>query len=274
MMTPLMSVGQFAAMYAAKTDHGSPVLLLNGGTAITYLGMDKESNVLGGGACPGIAIRCRTLCDYCSEDFPSIGFERYKQITDKAKEEKKPISIFGSNMEIGIVANATAELAGQLRNIVKQFIKTVGPSDTAVAVVITGAYCDTDIIEQLLKENCSNMVEAEPDVVFPPSSKVTFCVRKNMFAYGVQHLLVAHKKKRAPLDPDEEIREGLIGLRAASVKKPNDAKPNIYQGDSKTIYRGSIVRIIRGKLFEEDTFVLLLDDGEKIFLDLVQLYGT
>ena len=39
---PLISVGQFAAMYAAKEDHGSPILLLNGGSAITYMGMDKD----------------------------------------------------------------------------------------------------------------------------------------------------------------------------------------------------------------------------------------
>jgi len=261
---PLISVGQFAAMYAAKEDHGSPILLLNGGSAITYMGMDNESKLLGGGACPGMSIRCRTLFDYCSKDFPTIDFNQYKQITDKAKHDKKPISIFASNMEIGIAANATAELAGQLRNIVKQFLKAVGPSETPVTVVITGD--DTETLEQLLKENCSDMIETEPDVVFPSSSKVTFCVRKNMVPYGVQHLLAANKRKRSPLDPDDEIREALVGLRAATiVKKPND---------TKSIFRGSVERIVRGKLFEEDTFVLLLDDSEKIVFDLVQLYDA
>mmetsp|Transcript_25577 Transcript_25577/g.56039 ORF Transcript_25577/g.56039 Transcript_25577/m.56039 type:complete len:451 (-) Transcript_25577:1399-2751(-) len=263
MMTqPLISVGQFAAMYGAKMDYKSPVLLLNGGSAITYIGLDKDSKFLGGGACAGMPIRCRTLFDYCSKDFPSIDFKKYKQITDKAKEDKKPISIFATDIEVSIAANATAEMAGQLRNIVKQFLKTVGPLDTPVTVVITGD--DTDILEELLHENCSNMVEAEPHVAFPPSSKVTFTVRKNMVAYGIQHLLAANKKKQAPLDPDEEIREALIGLRGAYIKESNANK----------IYRGSIMRVVSGNVLEEDTFILLLDDGENIYLDLVKLYDS
>lgn len=261
---PLISVGQFAAMFAAKEDYGSPILLLNGGSAITYMGMDIESKLLGGGACPGMSIRCRTLFDYCSKDFPTIDFDKYKQITDKAKFDKKPISIFASNMEVGIAANATAELAGQLRNIVKQFLKAVGPLDTPVTVVITGD--DTETLEQLLKENCSDMIETEPDVKFPSSSEVTFCVRKNMVPYGVQHLLAANKRKRSPLDPDEEIREALVGLRAATCVKNSNS--------SKTILRGSIGRVFRGKIFEEDSYLLLLDDGEKIVLDLLQLYDA
>ena len=260
---PLISVGQFAAMYAAKEDHGSPILLLNGGSAITYMGMDKESKLLGGGACPGMSIRCRTLFDYCSKDFPNIDFEKYKQITEKAKDDNKPISIFASNMEVGIAANATAELAGQLRNIVKQFLKAVGPSETPVTVVITGD--DIETLEQLLKKNCSGMVETEPDVAFPSSSEVTFRMRKNMVPYGVQYLLTANREKRSPLDPDEEIRDTLMGLRIATFS--TDATD--FQG----ICRGLIVRIVRGERFEEDTFVVLLDSGKNVFLDLLQLYG-
>ena len=260
---PLISVGQFAAMYAAKEDHGSPLLLLNGGSAITYMGMDRESKLLGGGACPGMSIRCRTLFDYCSKDFPNIDFEKYKQITEKAKDNNKPISIFATNMEVGIAANATAELAGQLRNIVKQFLKAVGTSDTPITVVITGD--DTETLEQLLKKNCSDMVETEPDVAFPSSSEVAFRVRKNLVPYGVQHLLTMNRTKRSPLDPDEELRESLIGLRAATF--------NNNSTDIKGICRGLIVRIVCGKRFEEDTFVILLDNGESIFLNLLRLYG-
>jgi hypothetical protein len=261
---PLISVGQFAAMYAAKKDHGLPILLLNGGSAITYMGMDKESKLLGGGACPGMSIRCRTLFDYCGENFPTIDFPKFKQITDKAKRDKKPISIFASNMEVGIAANATAELAGQLRNIVKQFLKAVGPSDTPIKVVISGD--DTETIEELLKDNCSNMIETEPDVVFPSSSKVAFCVRKNIVPYGVQQLLAANKRKRSPLDPDEELRETFVGLRVATFAQKSN--------HTKTIFRGSVSQVVRGKIFEEDTFVVLLDDGEKTVFDLLQLYGT
>jgi len=261
---PLISVGQFAAMYAAKEHHGSPILLLNGGSAITYMGMDRESKLLGGGACPGMSIRCRTLFDYCSKDFPHIDFEKYEQITEKAKGSKKPISIFASNMEVGIAANATAELAGQLRNIVKQFLKAVDSHDTPITVVITGD--DTETLEQLLKENCSDMVEAEPNVAFPSSSEVTFRVRKNMVPYGVQHLLTTYRAKRSPLDPDDELRESLIGLRAATFSKNST--------DIKDICRGSIVRIVRGKRFEEDTFVILLDNTENVLLNLLGLYDA
>lgn len=272
MTSPLISVGQYAAMFALKIDYGSPVLLFNGGTAVTYIAMDKESKLLGGGACPGIAIRCRTLFDYCSEDFPSISFDKYKRITNKAKSEKKPISLFSSNLEEGVIANATAEMAGQLRNIVKQFIKTVGPSiDTTEApkVVITGEDSDTEILVQLLKENCSNLVVPEPDVTFPPSTKDMICVRKNMAAYGIQHILVTNKKKKAPRDPDDILRENIIGIRAAKVSQSTD----LTGCNTKTIQRGSIVRIIPGKIIEDDTIVLLTDEGDEVILDSVQLFG-
>lgn len=257
----MMSVGQYAAMYAAKMDHGSPILLLNAASAITYMAIDRDSKFLGGGACPGMSIRCRTLFDYCSKEFPNVGFPQYKQITDKAKLDKKPISLFASDMEAGIAANATAELAGQLRNIVKQFLKLVGPSEKPATVVVTGD--DMEILNQLLKENCSGLIETEPDVEFPSSDKVTLSSRKNQAPYGVEHLLVANMKKRATPHPDEEHREQFIGLRVAAFKKP-----------SKTVFRGSISRIVPGKRLEEDTFVVLLEDDETVCLDFVQIYGT
>jgi hypothetical protein len=279
MTTPLFSIGQYAAMYASKVDYnGSPVLLLNGGTAVTYMAMDNESKLLGGGACPGIAIRCRTLFDYCSEDFPSIGFEKYKKITDTAKAEKKPISLFASNLEEGVIANATSEMAGQLRNIVKQFVKTVGGPSTTLPpkVVITGGDGDTEIIVQLLQENCSNLIVPEPDVAFPPSCNDMICVRKNMAAFGIQHILVANQKKKAPQNPDDTLRENIIGLRAAMVSKKSSSTPQktAANDNKKKIQRGSIVRVMPGNKFEDDTFIVLTDEGEEIFLDLVQLYDA
>ena len=208
-----------------------------------------------------MSIRCRALFDYCHKDFPSLGFDRYKEITDKAKLEKKPMSLFASDMEVGIAANATAELAGQLRNIVKQFLKLVGPTDQPATVIITGD--DTEILMQLLEENCSGMIETEPDVVFPPPNKVVFSASKNMAPYGVKHLLQRNKKQQSPPNPNDEIREDLLGLRVVTFKKSR-----------KTLYRGSISRVLPGKKLEEDTFGVLLDDGENIMLDLVQLYDA
>lgn len=259
---PLTSVGHFAALYAAQKDYNSPVLLLTGGSAITYVALNKDATFLGGGACAGMPIRCRTLFDYCSQEFPSIDFKRYKEITDTAKKDKKPISLFATDMEAGIAANATAEMAGQLRNIVKQFLKLVGPSEVPLTVIITGT--DTDILRELLQENCSNMVEPEPSVSFPLPTKVTFPMRRNMPSYGVQHLLSAQRKQQVPLDSDEALREDLIGLRAAAYAK----------NDAAGTYRGSVVRIVRGRVLEEDQFVLLLDNGENLYLNLVELYDA
>ena len=255
----MIPVGMYASLLAARKDHDTPVLLLKCGNAITYMGMNKDSKFLGGGACPSMSIRCRSLFDYCSKDFPTIDFHQYKKITDKAKLDKKPMPLFASNMEVGIAANATAELAGQLRNIVKQFLKLVGPSDNPATVVVTDD--DNGILMELLKENCSGMIEIEPDVVFPSSSKVTFASRKNMPPYGIQYLLRRNREKRLPLNPDEEIREKFVGLRVAKKRK-------------KEVFRGSISRVVPGEKMEEDTFVVLLEDGEEVFLDLVQIYGT
>jgi len=257
---PLISVGQFAAMYAAKERFGSPTLLFNGGgSAISYIAMDKESKLLGGGAFPGMSIRCRALADYCGKGFPIIDYDTYKEITDKG-----PISLFARDMEVGVVANATSEVAGQLRNIVKHFLKAVGPSDKPATVVMSGE--ETFMLEQLLKENCSNMVEVEPDVAFPPPSEVSFRSQKNIAFYGIQQLLSANKEEKPPQNPDDEIREGLVGIRITTF--------DLKSEDSKAMIRGSVDRVIVGKTLEEDTFLVLLDGGGKVVLDLVQLYGT
>ncbi len=130
-MVPSMNIEGLAALYACKTDYNAPVLFINAGAAITYSALDEKGHLMGGGVCPGLSVRFRTLFEYCSADdtIPLIDYETYKKVVNEASMAQKPIPFFSSDAQTGIIASVVSELSGQLRNIIKQFIGQVIPDN-------------------------------------------------------------------------------------------------------------------------------------------------
>jgi len=143
-----------------------------------------------------------------------------------------------------------------------------GAQKIPATVIIDGP--DTEIIQSLLREDLSHVVEGEPGTSFPLENEVQFRIRNHMASYGVLRVLVETTKMDTPHNPEDDIRERVIGLRGA---KANNLLVN---GERKSdVYRGTFVSVIQGKTFDDDMFELVYDnDGERDVLDLAGFYDA
>ncbi|KAL3902318.1 MAG: hypothetical protein SGILL_010866, partial [Bacillariaceae sp.] len=229
-MQPIMSADRLASLYAAKCSHEASrgVLIIRGDDTLTYSAMDGDGIVLGGGASPGMNMRFRALYDYgASEDYPSVDWpEKKRKILEYIRDENKGevkepfVETFAVDIEDALVTGVLSEVAGLMRSLVKQFLQlvetkagdtSVEPHRTPVTVLIEGF--DNEILCELLDEQkCSDIIEAEPNVTYFAKDEVEIGSRKNLTIYGIQQLLLSCLKKEAPPDPEEELRERILGL--------------------------------------------------------------
>lgn len=270
-----MPVDKVAALYGAWKDHGGPLLLLHAGHTIWYSAIGNNSNLLGGGISSGLGIRFQSLSDYCQDSFPLIESDEFVAAIKTATEQKKPLSMFGTDTRVAMIANITAELYGQLRNVIKQFeAKVLGANATNggtiavpedVTVVITGR--DMVTVKKMLRDG-KNIVDVEDGVTPPKTNPDHYCLRKNLSFTGIQQLLLDKIGKEEPPNADDELRDAIFGLRVAKAELGPGRV--VVAGD---IVRGSVVRISRGKAVEEDLFSILFDDGDQKWVSIVDFYG-
>jgi hypothetical protein len=84
-----------------------------------------------------------------------------------------------------------------------------------VYVLITGG--DGDLFRLLLEKDASHIVEVERGVE-PIPDHVKIVYSKNFAHYGISQLLY-QKCMQRPVDPDEELRAKMMGLRVAVRSK-------------------------------------------------------
>lgn len=219
---PTMGVDRCAVLYGAKITFGCPVLAIDGGTAMTYAALDKEGNILGGGIAPGIKVRLQSLHEHTGA-LPLIGHEQFQAAVEKCMQSHKPLPVFAKETDLAMMTTACSELAGNLRHIVKQFLAMVeansdysnGDAASDVFVLITGG--DGDLFRLLLQKDASGIVNVEPGVEpLPDHVKVVYS--KNFAHYGISELLYQKCMER-PVDPEEELRNKMMGLRVAVRSK-------------------------------------------------------
>jgi pantothenate kinase type III len=131
---PTMGVDRAAGLYGAKSTYGCPVLLLDGGTAMTYTALDSDSTIIGGGISLGIKLRFQALSDNCGK-LPVIDHHQFKTAVTDAMERHEPLPFFAKDTENAMMTTVCSELACQLRNIVKQFVAIVRPDKVTWANV-------------------------------------------------------------------------------------------------------------------------------------------
>ena len=291
-----MGVDRAAALYGAKVYYGSPVLVIDGGTAMTYSALDSRENIIGGGIGvrfysfisrfyfdfvfllsyfffvlvlfsisihkPGLAAKLKSLSDYTGT-LPEINHQMFKSIVEEAMKSKKPIPFFAKDTETAIITSVCGELACQLRNIVKQFVtlttKEIGTEGRKLPVIITGG--DGKFLLDLLNNETSGIVSTEPGVSSLPKN-VDVKGITNIVHYALGDLL--HKKSSEKLmTPDEKLQLKIMGLRIAY--------PSVDTKDAFS--RGCIYRIQPESMIEGYSFYTRFDDGVVKILTLKQLYG-
>ncbi|KAL3905419.1 MAG: hypothetical protein SGILL_009685, partial [Bacillariaceae sp.] len=284
----IMTTDRLASLYAAKITHSAArgVLILQGSDTLNYTAMDSNGLILGGGVSPGINMRFRSMFDYgLVDNYPNVEWNDLRQkIREHVRSEnggqvKEPfVDTFSVTIEKGMVAGVISEVAGHVRNVVKQFLQTLDsrsksdasqePPHTPAVVLIEGF--DNEFLHDLLTENVADIIPPEPDAEMPPKRDVEYGIRKNLTIYGVQQLLQACSKRDEPVSPDDELRDSIQGLRGAKKKSL------VVNGQSKSdTYRCTVFNVIRADTFDDDLFELMYDaNGEKEIVDVKGLYDA
>ena len=99
---PTMGTDRVAALYGARMHYGSPALVIDGGTAMTYTVLDENSQILGGGIGPGVQVRLQSLADYTGS-LPIIDHHTFKTTVENAIKAKKPLPFFAKETELAMV---------------------------------------------------------------------------------------------------------------------------------------------------------------------------
>ena len=100
---PTMGVDRVAALYGAKLHYGAPVLVIDGGTAMTYSVLDNNAQIIGGGISPGVKVRLQSLADYTGS-LPIIDHEKFKSTVEGAMSSKSPLPFFAKDTEMAMVS--------------------------------------------------------------------------------------------------------------------------------------------------------------------------
>ena len=281
-----LGVDRAAAAYFAYHCFKAPVLVLDGGTALTYTACDAQGKLMGGGISLGILSRFRALSDYCGQ-LPLIGFDEYKQELEKIKKgDASTLPVFATNTKTAMMTSVFQEISLHCQNVILHFLdelekragnglgrKENGDENTALAdrdsvtkllpkVVIAGS--DNGFLETLL-EKPGLVVRNEMGASI--KKKVDFRGFRNGCHYAVGKLLEINQSHMTnQLSPDEELRARLIGQRVAKEFPVGDK-------DGDKLYRGSVRQVKRGEHLESDLYTVQYDDGDNEDYDFEEIYG-
>lgn len=272
---PTMGVDRVAALYGAKLHYGSPALVIDGGTAMTYSALDGNGHIIGGGISPGVKVRLQSLADYTGS-LPDIDHRKFKSLVEGAIAAKTPLPFFAKDTEMAMISPVCAELACQLRNIIKQFVsrfqssselKTAAsgkataeksPKQKIFTVIVTGG--DGKFLHDLLKADASGIISVEPDAS-PAPTNIDVKNVKNLVTYALGYL-INEKYSQKPMNPEEKLRQTIQGLRIAA--------PAIDQNE--VFSRGCVFNITPNATIEGYIFHARFDSSIQKDLTLKELY--
>jgi pantothenate kinase type III len=269
-----MGVDRVAVLKAALTLFGAPVMVMDAGTAWTYTALDAKEQILGGGITPGVAARFRAMSDYCGE-LPIIEFESYQKAIREAKDSKQPFPTFAKNTKSAMMGAVFSEIAGQCRNLAKQFVDAVKvekdkdddgdkPPPKKPTIALTGG--DSAVLEDMLKENQSGLIVSEPGTQLPADSYDLHHM-KHLGHYGIGELLKTQLDSMKDDNPDDKLRHMITGQRVAKKFDVSD-----YDGD--LVYRGSVISIKADQSdFNNDLYLVRYDDGDSEHLEMKEVHG-
>lgn len=141
---PTLGVDRALALWGAIELYGSPALVIDCGTAMTFTGANKRNELVGGAIVPGVRLQFQALGQQTAA-LPTI--EQVETLPDRWARTTK------SAIESGILNTL---LAG-IRSFIEDWHRQVGKS----AIVLTGG--DANLIHSLLE---SDQIRLDLDLVF------------------------------------------------------------------------------------------------------------
>lgn len=268
-----VGVDRCANLYAAKKYYGSPSMVIDGGTALTWTGTDEKGEFKGGGISLGLGLRFSGLAEHTS-NLPLLKIEKILKRLKECKTSQKPLETYATSTEDAILIGVLREVGMGLSSLVKEFGKNtrdyfaknpvINSSDGDDVneenkknldgkVVITGG--DGEIIELLLGSQHSVVTTENNSNSSVEASESLVTVHKNLANHAIG--LVLKQKHVAVNDTDalEKLRQDLLGLRVFDQSR-----------------RGIICNVKRGAAIHQDTFRIKYDDGEGGVIGVKALY--
>lgn len=269
---PGMGLDRLANLKAAVSFYNRPVLVIDGGTALTYTGLDANGKVMGGGIAAGLASKFRSMHDYTGA-LPLVTHEDVLKALKGATDTKIPLDLFALDTKQAMMAAALTETARLIWSAVKEFKARISGDNSVpnadevdgnphLTICMTGG--DGDILAQLLESDHSSIVPVEHGTTNRREG-IVIQKHKHLAHYGIA-VLLEEVTKAAQKDQTEDdgIRAEIVGQRVAK-------KFRIRSED--TTYRGSVAAVTRGDSLEDDWFYIRYDDGDTEHLSIEGLYG-
>lgn len=276
-----IGIDRLANLRAAGDFSGFPVLVFDGGTAMTYTSADGDGKVLGGGIGPGVQVRLHSLSDYASA-LPHINqSELSKELASMTNEEGetiKTLPMFARTPQENIISSLCRDIASSGQSIIQGFLGKVGGAEptngnengkdspklnASRTIHVTGG--DADLIARLLTPDYNKLIELEPGkkISSPPQYEVK--KMKHMIHYGIAGVLT---RKDAEFREDSPATANLdallIGQRIAKKFPAADA-------DGDFVFRGVVSCIHKDP---DNPYGIRYDDGDSEDFSVDELYGT
>jgi pantothenate kinase type III len=254
---PGMGVDRVANVTGALLSNPAPVLVIDGGTAMTYTSTDSQGTLQGGGIGPGLRSKFRALFDYTGA-LPYIKNKHVEATIRECEEKQEPLPLLAQATDRAMMGTVFRETALLLTHVVTGWVRTFqqgqDTSENAApqrpTVVVTGG--DADILEKLLKPKHSYIVqESHPDLE-AVLDQVRVEKTRNLVHRGIQRMVQQKQADHAAAgktDEMEAVRLRLIGQRVA-VKKSSGGK----------IRYGNVIQVHRGSTLDEDVYDVFFDD--------------
>ena len=272
-----MGIDRLANLKAASKFYSYPLMVIDGGTAMTYTGADAKGQIVGGGIYPGLAATFRCMHDYTGA-LPLVSQEEMNKLIEEAVANKKPLPIFASDTRSAMITTALKAMAEVCWSAVDTFKEQVlkdeqtdaagnamdvdnGDKDRLFTICLTGG--DGDIIARLLETDHGSILVSNKGA--DARAGIDIQKHKHLTHYGIGQVLDEKTSAGQSLQSEEDkIREEIVGQRVA--------KEFVIRKETKT-FRGSVAAVAAGKTMDEDWFYIRYDDGDTEHLSIIDLYG-
>ena len=276
-----MGIDRLSNMKAAIKFYGNPLLVIDGGTAMTYTGVNAKGQIMGGGIYPGLSATTRSLHDYTGA-LPLLSQEDVEKAALEATANQSPLPVFAKDTKSAMITTTLkgmSDICWGAVNAFKQQVladkevaATETDGDAAEKPVAEGAgrlftICctggDMAMISSLLKPDHDHILSSDqaPNAL----DGIELNKHRNLCHYGVGTVLSEKQKAVITIQSeDDKVRAEIIGQRVAKKFKVRS---------EEKIFRGTVAAAAAGKGLEDDWFYVRYDDGDNEHLSITGLFG-
>ncbi len=270
-----MGIDRCACLKGSSTIFGSPTLVIDGGSAITYTGVDSHGHIMGGGISPGVKMRLKSMNEGTGA-LPDIKTEDVLRYIQRALDEKRPLSTFSRNTEEAMVVTTLNEIAANLRHVIKIWSERVGSYDIKTdfqemkptrTIVVTGG--SGEIITKLLQRDSGGIVESASGA----SQDFVVTWEKTLLHIGVAAALLGHIKQNYEENGEKIVdkEQCQVAFAQKYIGKRIAKYFELAAEDNDHIYRGTVDQVKHNK--NGPVYNVLYDDGDQERVSQKELNG-